>query len=304
MAEERLIDEDKDKKYRIKINEDGEQELVINENQEETETEKVEEVSFEAPEDYEQDEEAALLTPEQYALKLEQEKKEREERQAKARELIKNAESDCKLERFATALEYLAQAEELDSENGDIYALRIGVYTRGFTDYEQIVDAAESAEGVKKYALEEVKQELYKKAGKKLDENIARLRGKVKSLNEENEKKKAERAVKFKADRKKAIIIFACFFLLFAAAVGACVYFATIIYTVSSGLYLILTIAFAASAFVLFVAGAFAARYLNITCRRIRMNNKNTSTSLGRELLEQQAKLKAFIDIRDCLKVE
>ena len=29
MAEERLIDEDKDRKYRLRINEDGEEELVI-----------------------------------------------------------------------------------------------------------------------------------------------------------------------------------------------------------------------------------------------------------------------------------
>ena len=31
MAEERLIDADKDKKYRIKINADGEEELVVDE---------------------------------------------------------------------------------------------------------------------------------------------------------------------------------------------------------------------------------------------------------------------------------
>ena len=302
MAEERLIDDDKDKKYRIKINEDGEQELVIDESQAPQEVQPVEEVSFEAPENYEQDEEAASLTPEQYAQKLEQLKKDREERRAKACELVKNAEKDAALEKYATALEYLAKAEELDSENGDIYALRMAVYTRDFTDFEQITDAAESAEGVKKYTTAEVKHELYKKAEKKLEENIAKLRGKVKSLNDENEKKKAERAVKFTADRNKAIIIFGCIFALFAASVSLCGYFASIIYTVSTGLYLALTITFAAVSFVLIIACAFAARNLLISLRRLKMNGKNTSTSLGRELLEQQARLKAFIDVRDSLK--
>ena len=304
MAEERLIDEDKDKKYRIKINEDGEQELVIDESQAPAESEQTDEVAFEAPDNYEQDEEAALLTPEQYAAKLEQEKKEREERRAKAKELIGKAVTDCATEKYSTALEYLEQAEELDSENGDIYVNRIRVYTRNYTDFEQITEAAESADGVKNYASPEDKEAVLNRFGKKLDDNIARLRGKVKSLNDENEKKKAERAVKFKADRNKAVAIFAVIFVLFVAAVAASGYFSTIIYTVSTGLYLILTITFAAVAFILLIACAFAARYLNITCRRIRMNKKNTSTSLGRELLEQQSKLKAFIDIRDCLKVE
>ena len=304
MAEERLIDEDKDKKYRIKINEDGEQELVIDESQTPEENENVEELSFEMPEDYEQDEEAALMTGEQYAQMMEQKKKEREERKAKARELVSKAESDSKLEKYATALEYLAKAEELDSENGDIYAMRISVYTRGLTDFEQIKDAAESAEGVKNYTSAEVRQELYKKAEKKLEENITKLRGKVKTLNDENEQKKAERAVKFSADRKKAVIIFACLFAAFAVAVSLSGYFGSIIYTVSTGMYLALTIVFAVISLILLVACAFSARYLNITCRRLKLNSKNTSTSLGRELLEQQARLKAFIDVRDCLKAE
>ena len=41
MAEERLIDEDKDKKYRIKINADGEEELVIEGGEQQPEEEAV-----------------------------------------------------------------------------------------------------------------------------------------------------------------------------------------------------------------------------------------------------------------------
>ncbi len=303
MAEERLIDDDKDKKYRIKVNADGEEELVIEEGEEE-QTENVEEVAFEAPEQEENDEEAAVMTPEQYALKREQERIKREEMQAQARELISKAAKDCESDKLNTALEYLEQAEELDETNGDIYALRMRAYTRDFTDYTQVEKAAESADSVKNYTSAEVKQTLQKKAFTSLDENIASLRAKVKALNAENEEKKAERAVRFKADRKKAVTAFAFAFVAFVASCLLCGYFASIIYTVSTGNYLILTCVFAGISFILLIALAFAARYLNITCRRVRLNNRNTSTSLGRELLEKQAQLKAFIAIRDCLKAE
>ena len=301
MAEERLIDDDKDKKYRIKVNADGEEELVIDESRSE-QTENIEEVSFEAPESEDNDEDAAVMTPEQYAAKLEQERLEREERQAKAKDLVEKAEKDLKTERYATALDYLEQAEELDGENGEIYALRMRVYTRDFTDYTQIEDAAKSAEGVKEYAEREVKDAIYKKASASLEQNIAELRAKVTVLNKENEQKKAERAVTFEKDKKIAIIFFVCAFVLFAAMASLCGYFASIIYTVSNGSYLVTTCVFAGISFLLLLVTAFAARKLNVACRRVKLNNRNTSTSLGRELLEKQARLKAFIEIRDSLK--
>ena len=64
MAEERLIDADKDKKYRIKINADGEEELVVDEGVEPVE-EVVQEVLFEVEEISEDNEEEAVMTPEQ-----------------------------------------------------------------------------------------------------------------------------------------------------------------------------------------------------------------------------------------------
>ena len=62
MAEERLIDEDKDRKYRIRINENGEEELVIIDTEEEEEeipefsvvTDEGEEMSPEQKEEMEQ----------------------------------------------------------------------------------------------------------------------------------------------------------------------------------------------------------------------------------------------------------
>ena len=304
MAEERLIDEDKDRKYRLKINEDGEQELVKDDGEQGgKEQGSFEEVAFDAPENYEIDEDAVSMTPEQYALKLEQNKKEREEKREKANGLTKKAEEDVKKGRYSTALEYLAQAEELDDENGNIYALRMRVYTRDFTDYTQIAQAAESAAGAKKYTTAEVKEGLYKKAGASLEQNIASLRAKVKSLNEENESKKAERAVKFKADLNKALIIFCCVFASFVVFASLGGYFASIIYNVSTNRNLIIACVFAGVALIALLGSAYAGRNLVGAVRRLKVNNKNTSTSLGRELLERQAELKAFIDVRDSLKV-
>ena len=77
MAEERLIDEDKDRKYKIRKNADGEDELVID--AEADVEEEFEEVEFEVTESDFDDEEAAVMTPEQLAAR----EKAREEAEAK-----------------------------------------------------------------------------------------------------------------------------------------------------------------------------------------------------------------------------
>ena len=77
MAEERLIDDDKDRKYKIRKNENGEEELVIS--PQDGEEENAEEVSFEVPDFDTDDEEAAVMTPEQLAARQRQ----REEEEAR-----------------------------------------------------------------------------------------------------------------------------------------------------------------------------------------------------------------------------
>lgn len=301
MAEERLIDADKDKKYRIVKNADGEDELVVDESATPEET-TTEEAFFDVPEVKEDNEEEAVMTPEQLAAKREREQKEREEMEKKRDELVAAAEKDCLLYRYATALEYLEKAGELDEECGEVYALRVIAYTKNFTDFSQVVPAAESAVGLKEYASEERKQKMREKGCAALEENIASLRATVNKMNDENEAKKAERAQKFLKDRKIAIIVFACLaacLVCFAALTG---YYASVIYTVSNGLYLALTICFGVATLLELFATALAARRLNITCRRIKQNRRNSSTQLGRDLLKEQAKLKAFIAINSALK--
>lgn len=299
MAEERLIDADKDKKYRIKVNEDGEEELVVMEGAEEPQEQ--EEVLFEIAE-AKDDEDEAVMTPEQLAAKREQEEKERLERQKAVDGLLEKAKSDCALFKFATALEFLEQAEEIDAECGEIYALRLIAYTRNFTDYSQIVPASESAENLKEYVSAERRGELFAAAAPSMETNIAELRASVSAMNEENEKKKEERALKFTRDRNIAIIVFCAVFGVLALFGGLTGYFASVIYTVSTGKFLVLTCVFGALTFIALIALALCARRLNITCRRVRLNKRNTSTRLGRDLLKEQAKLKALLAVYTALK--
>lgn len=302
MAEERLIDDDldKNKKYRIRVNEDGEEELIIDESV--TEEQPRNEVLFDVEESEEEDEEAAAMTPEQLAARREREQREQLERQQKLNELLNSAESDIENAAYSTALDSLEKAGELGGEDGRRGMLYMRAYTKDFTDYSMIVNAAKSAEDVKNHADAESKRALLERAETPLEEGIAALRATVTDLNRRNEEAKAERNVRLIADRKAAIIFLVLTLVPFVLFTSLCAYFAGIIYTVSTGLYLILTIVFAVLAFVSLIALAFAARRLNITCRRMRMNRRNTSTRLGRELLGEQAKLRAYIAVLSALR--
>lgn len=286
MAEERIIDNDRDSRYRFRVNEDGEEELVIDD---------VEDAPAQ-----EQDEEG-----EQYDYGAEEaqlEEEERKKREKRIEELLENARKDISKFKFSTALEYLEEVEELDNENGELYALRVTAYTSGFTDYSQITVAAKNADGIKRYASAERKAELFEKCHEDLEENIEGLRREITELAGENEQKKAQRAVKFKADRIKALIAFAVFFAALATCAALAGYFSTLIHTVPTNKYTVLTIVFGALAGVMLLADAFAARWVNITFRRMRLNRRNTSTQLGREVLSEQIRLKAFLALYSALK--
>lgn len=303
MAEERLIDTDKDKKYRIKVNADGEEELVV-EVGEEAPAE-IEEVMFAVPDEVEalpEDEQG--LTPEQLAEKREREEAEAAERKERVDGLLEKAKSDILLYRFATALEFIEQAEEIDGENGEAQALKLEAYTRRFTDYSQIVPASECADKLARYTSPERKEELFKAAAPSLEGEIAKLRTTVSSMNKQNEEKKAERAVRFNRDRNIAIGVFCALFAVLVTFAALSGHFATLIRTVPTNYYLVLTLVFAGLALAALIAAAFAARFLNITCRRVRLNKRNTTTQLGRDLLAEQAKLKAFIAVYSALKGE
>lgn len=299
MAEERLIDTDKDKKYRIKINDDGEEELVIDGETEEEAN--VEEVMFAAPEEV-LNEDMQGLTPEQIEEMRRQEEAAAEERRQRVEELLEKARSENLLFRFATALEFIEKAEELDSENGEAQALKLIAYTRNFTDYSQIVPASADADKLAAYTSDERKAELLKSAQPSFDSEIAKLRTTVSAMNRENEEKKAERAVRFKRDRNIALGVFAVVLAVFVTFVALAGHFATLIRTVPTNEFLIKTGVFAGLAAVALIGLAVAARFLIISSQRVALNKRNTTTQLGRNLLAEQAKLKAFVAVYSALK--
>lgn len=292
MAEERLIDTDKDKKYRIRKNADGEDELYIDESAEEQD---VEEVTFTVEDGYENN--LADCTEEE---SLSEEKKELIDEEVAL--LLQNARRECEESRYATAADCLEKAIELNPENGEIYALELVAYTRSFTDYSQIKEALAYVEEVKRYTSPQTKEELFVKAKATLEENINSLKSTVDTLSEENERQKAVRAKKFVADRSKKAVLMSVVFAVFVALSAAAIYCYLNIHSVRTNEYLIAAIALTAVAFVALVVSGIVLRKLLTACRRVRLNRKNTATELGRKLLAHQADLNAFIAIYEALK--
>lgn len=300
MAEERLIDADKDKKYRIRKNADGEDELYIDESEDEEIEE--EEVTFAAPDDGYYGSDESVYTPEQLEVIRLEEEKEKAQKRAELDALIGRARADCEENKFATAVDHLEKAAEIDPCDGEIYALRLVAYTRNFTDYSQILTAEEFCDEVQSYTSAQTKAELFARASVGLEENIGKLRARVAELDAENEKHKAERALKFVSDRNRAIALFCAALAALIVFSGLAVYYSTVIHAVADNGNLIKTIVFAAIAAAVFIAAVFAARGLITACRRVRLNKRNTATKLGRELLSEQARLKAFVAIYNALK--
>ena len=116
MAEERFIDDDlnKNKKYRIRVNEDGEEELIIDAPTDDEQPEG--QMLFDVEEVEEEDEEAAAMTPEQLAARREKEQREELERQLKLGALLESAQRDIENGAWSTALDCLAMADELSRE--------------------------------------------------------------------------------------------------------------------------------------------------------------------------------------------
>lgn len=300
MAEERLFDDDKDKKYKIKVNENGEEELIIDVGGEEEQSPEVTLSGY--PE--EETEKESVVTDEQLEELKRREEAEKKEREDRAVSLCDRAAKDCRSGKFSTALDNLESAEELCPDMGEIYALRLLAYTKNFTDFTQIVNAAEGADKISEKLDASRKAELYALSHDKLDSNITSLRNEITALDKVNEQKKAERAEKFKKDRNTALSFFAAALVLLAGFAATAIYYSTIIYTVNTGLYLTYTCLFGALTLVALVCAAVAARFLITACRRLRTNKRNTSTQLGRDLLLKQTNLKAFLAVNAALKTK
>ena len=114
MAEERLIDDDKDRKYKIVKNADGEDELVIDGAPDEAES--ADEVGFEVPELDSDDEEAAIMTPEQLAARERMREEAEAARRKKLSEIAARASSLLDEKKYGDAGYVLAEADELSDD--------------------------------------------------------------------------------------------------------------------------------------------------------------------------------------------
>ncbi|MDE5943632.1 MAG: hypothetical protein K2H30_05430 [Clostridia bacterium] len=292
MAEERLIDDDKDRKYKIRKNADGEEELVIDESGEE---DGVEIPVFEVPYADEDDEDAAVLTPEQYAERERIKKEEEEARAKRAEQLLETAKQKLAAGDMEGAQYDVSRAEEY-LKNGEVYCLMLKAYTRNFHDYTALEYAKTAADGVKAHASTEQKADL-KKCSKGLKDKIAEVKAASDDLSARNEEKKTERREFFAAEKKKAQNLFLGAVVPFVALAICAIVLATNMFAAENGAFLIATIVVAAFAAVALVFTLITARKFLSSLRNVRLNEKDSATKLGREYEKSKKLLESLNEI-------
>lgn len=302
MAEERLIDDDldKNKKFKIRKNADGEDELYMAETDVDEE-ETFDDSLFEIPEFAKDDEEAAILTPEQLAAREEERRlKEEQKRQtvqrylSKAQELY--AESD-----YDGAGYQLNSAENTDGKCGDVFCLKIKVLTRSFTDFSAVDECVSCAEGIRYYCTPEQKAELCALSSP-LENHVQKLEEKAAALHVEVEGKKSERRAVFEKDRNKSISWFTFTIVPFIACLIVAIAFGSVIFAKQDGTNLIITIVFAALALIFFIATLFTSHKMWSAMRKVSLNEKNSSTRLGRDYESLISEIKKLKDVLSAIK--
>ncbi len=291
MAEERLIDDDKDRKYKIIKNADGEDELVIDDTSDEEEPEA--ELDFEVPELESDDEEAAVMTPEQLAAREKQREEEEAARQEKLKKIAERATAFLDEKKYEEAGYTLAEADEL-GDDGEIYALKLRTVTRDFTDFTNTEDGAEAVNGVKNFTAKET-VEGFAHALPSLKAKAEELKAEADALDNENEEKKSERRLVFKKKRNNSLIFFAATVVPLIVFAALAIYYGTHLTAVKDGANIPLFIAFVSLAGVLFIATVIAAKLLWKNANNLKLNEKNSATKLGRKLEERQAEL-SFVE--------
>lgn len=287
MAEERLIDDDKDRKYKIVKNADGEDELVLDETPAVEEPE--EELGFEVPELDSDDEEAAIMTPEQLAAREKMREEEEAARKKKLKKIAERASSLLDEKKYDDAGYALAEADGL-GDDGDIYALKLRTVTRDFTDFSNAEEGSDAVNGVKNFASEECVQGLAR-ALPLLKAKAEEIKAETGALDRENEEKKSERRVTFTKKRNNSLIFFAATALPLIVFAALAIYYGTHLTAVKDGANIPLFIAFVALAGAFFIATVIAAKLLWKNANNLKLNEKNSATKLGRRLEEKRAEL-------------
>ncbi len=289
MAEERLIDDDKDRKYKIRKNADGEEELIVID-PEDGEEEGSDIPVFNVPVYDEDDEEAATLTPEQLAERERKKQEEEKQRERKVNSLIAKTYEKLEEGDFEGALYNISQAELLADKSGEVYFLKLKALSRNLTDFISSEDCAKAADGVAEYCNKEQKAQL-KQLSAALESRIAEAEKKCGMLYEENENKKEERRSFFAEKQRRATGLFlgtaapAVVLLIVAIVCGS------LMFSVENGTFIILTIVFAALTLIAFIITLFTAKKFLQALRNVRLNEKDTSTKLGRDYVQSKTEL-------------
>lgn len=294
MAEERLIDDDKDKKYKIRINEDGEEELILDDTQEESSDEPV----FAMPE-YEYDnEEIADLTPEQLKEKERIEEEKKREKEERLEKLLSEAEEMFAAGDFSGALSKVRAGKNENPECGRIYVEELKILTRDMTTFLNLSECADAATGVVRYASDEEKAAFSGK-DKKLKAEISEAEEKDERLFKENEEKKEERRTPLKRARNISLIKFVSSFVPFVVFLTLTLVFVNDIVAGDIDAALICTIVFAVLCVVSFLLSVIFFKFLWAALRDLRLNEKDSSTALGREYSENRERLENLKRIYD-----
>lgn len=302
MAEERLLDDDlyKNKKYKIRKNAAGDDELYIDEN-DETEGEASSAAFYEIPDFAEDDEDAAVLTPEQLAAREDARRKEEERKRRAVGEFLSKARESYSKGDFDGAIYNLNSAENTDGKCGDVFALKIKVITRGFTDFSAIDDCAACADGIRYYCTPEQKAELISLSAT-LEREVRKLEEEAAALHVEVENKKAERRAVFEKDKNKSVKWFSFTIVPFIACLIVAIAFGSVMFAKQDGTNLIIAIVFASLAFGFFVATMFTSHKMWSAMRKFSLNQQNSSTKLGREYESLLLNIKKLNDLLSAFK--
>lgn len=289
MAEERLIDEDKDRKYRIRINEDGEEELVIVD-PDDAVAEEEEIPVFDVPVYEQDDEEAAVLTPEQLAERNRLREEEERSRAEKLDKLV--AETRARLDEgdFEAAQYAAGKAELISPENGEVCFLKLKALSRNLTEFNNLEQCAAAADGVRSFTAENMKAELKALSGV-LKTRIAEAEENTADLRERNEAGKQERRAEFMRRRKNALTQLIACAAPFLALLIATIALSTMMFSAENGAFLIATIAVGALAFIAFICTLVAANKYWSAVRNVRLNETDGATKLGREYTASNTEL-------------
>jgi hypothetical protein len=289
MAEERLTDTDlnKDRKYRIRKNKDGEDELVVDESAIEDE----EEVEFTVPEFAYDVENVENLTPEQYEEFLKKRAKEEELKEQAFHQHFEDAKLALEQKEYEAVLHHAEAILAEDENNAKALAFKLRALSRDFTDVIELAACADVADQLKGVEAPDLKAELSAAMEPFYKAELTKREAQAKQLSDENEAKKADRRTRFVQKKKVALQRFLCALVPFVVFLALTIGFACVVTARENGLFVILTSAFGGLCVLALVFTLITSHYLIDAGRKVRLNERDSSTKLGRELISVQTEI-------------